>query len=127
MATLKLTFEPVSQHSASRGCDPESSRPGETGAERRPSASRADLCGPLRSRGQSPTPELLQAVACDPVTLFSLRSMAAFRALAASRLAVTAGLAPRPGLWPLLFGGPAPSSRAALHASARARAPGLQW
>ncbi|XDB47089.1 hypothetical protein AB1E18_000705 [Capra hircus] len=45
-------------------------------------------------------------------------SMAAFRALAASRLAVTAGFAPRPGLWPLPFGGPAPSSRAALHASA---------
>ncbi|KAI4547808.1 hypothetical protein MG293_000138 [Ovis ammon polii] len=44
--------------------------------------------------------------------------MAAFRALAASRLAVTAGLAPRPGLWPLPFGGPAPSSRAAFHASA---------
>uniref|UniRef100_A0A8C2NT51 DJ-1/PfpI domain-containing protein n=1 Tax=Capra hircus TaxID=9925 RepID=A0A8C2NT51_CAPHI len=38
--------------------------------------------------------------------------MAAFRALAASRLAVTAGFAPLP------FGGPAPSSRAALHASA---------
>nr|XP_014337593.1 PREDICTED: ES1 protein homolog, mitochondrial isoform X2 [Bos mutus] len=44
--------------------------------------------------------------------------MAAFRALAAARLAVTPGFAPRPGLWPLPFGGPGPSSRAALHASA---------
>ncbi|XP_059737695.1 glutamine amidotransferase-like class 1 domain-containing protein 3, mitochondrial isoform X1 [Bos taurus] len=44
--------------------------------------------------------------------------MAAFRALAAARLAVTPGFAPRPGLWPLPFGGPAPSSRAAFHASA---------
>uniref|UniRef100_A0A4W2GDI6 DJ-1/PfpI domain-containing protein n=1 Tax=Bos indicus x Bos taurus TaxID=30522 RepID=A0A4W2GDI6_BOBOX len=44
--------------------------------------------------------------------------MAAFRALAAARLAVTPGFAPRPGLWPLPFGGPAPSSRAALHFSA---------
>ncbi|MXQ82253.1 hypothetical protein E5288_WYG011029 [Bos mutus] len=44
--------------------------------------------------------------------------MAAFKALAAARLAVTPGFAPRPGLWPLPFGGPVPSSRAALHASA---------
>uniref|UniRef100_A0A8C0CPZ1 Glutamine amidotransferase class 1 domain containing 3 n=1 Tax=Balaenoptera musculus TaxID=9771 RepID=A0A8C0CPZ1_BALMU len=44
--------------------------------------------------------------------------MAAIRALVASRLALTPAFAPRPGLRPLPFGGPAPSPRAALHASA---------
>ncbi|XP_066891320.1 glutamine amidotransferase-like class 1 domain-containing protein 3, mitochondrial isoform X1 [Kogia breviceps] len=44
--------------------------------------------------------------------------MAAIRALVASRLAVTAAFAPRPGLRALPFGGPAPFPRAALHASA---------
>ncbi|XP_061049824.1 glutamine amidotransferase-like class 1 domain-containing protein 3, mitochondrial isoform X1 [Eubalaena glacialis] len=48
----------------------------------------------------------------------SSRRMAAIRALVASRLALTPAFAPRPGLRPLPFGGPAPSPRAALHASA---------
>ncbi|XP_059866223.1 glutamine amidotransferase-like class 1 domain-containing protein 3, mitochondrial isoform X2 [Delphinus delphis] len=44
--------------------------------------------------------------------------MAALRALVASRLAVTAAFAPRPGLCALPFGGAAQSPRAAFHASA---------
>ncbi|XP_026937525.1 glutamine amidotransferase-like class 1 domain-containing protein 3, mitochondrial isoform X1 [Sagmatias obliquidens] len=48
----------------------------------------------------------------------SSRRMAALRALVASRLAVTAAFAPRPGLRALPFGGAAQSPRAAFHASA---------
>ena len=54
----------------------------------------------------------------DPATPLSPRSMAAFRALVASRLAATPAFAPRPGLRLLPLGGWAPSPRAALHASA---------
>lgn len=122
-ATATLRASRRRRRGAGRGRCP---KPRGPAAEPRALAGLSASHGRLRRRGPAHRRARGRAAAVrrrglahrDPATPMSSRRMAALRALVASRLAVTAAFAPRPGLRALPFGGPAQSPRAALHASA---------